>query len=226
MNLPVNLPVSLPINLIAPSLLSCDFVRLAEEIAAVEKAGADWLHVDVMDGHFVNNLTLGPPIISRIKAVSRVPLDIHLMIERPENSLDQYLSIKPHVLTIHVEATSDVASALRQMRAAGVMAGLTLRPQTDINVIMPFLELCDLVLVMTVNPGWGGQKFMDEQVNKIKLLSETIKKRNLNTLVEVDGGINADTAQICRAVGAQVFVAGNAVFKNNDYGDAIRRLRG
>ncbi len=210
--------------LIAPSLLSCDFANLEKEIAAVTKSGADWLHVDVMDGHFVNNITIGPPVVKSIKRVSQIPLDVHLMIEKPEKYVDAFLEAGSDVLTIHVESTSDVKGVLQKIKSSGKKAGLTMRPKTSATEVLPYLDMLDLVLVMTVEPGFGGQKFMEDQLPKIRFLNQEITKRSLNIHIEVDGGINAETAHQCRAQGANVFVAGNYVF-GGDYKKNIQSLR-
>jgi ribulose-phosphate 3-epimerase len=212
--------------LIAPSILSCDFARLGEEISAVEKAGADWVHVDVMDGHFVDNLTIGPPVIACIKKVAKKPLDVHLMIEKPELSAERFIKAGADVLTIHVEATKNPAEVLKNIRSMGVKPGITLRPQTALSAVENYLDLVDLVLVMTVNPGWGGQAFMPEQLEKVRSLKKWSLKNNPKLFIEVDGGINSATAGQCRDAGANVFVAGNAVFKSDDYKKAISVLRG
>ena len=208
--------------LVAPSLLSADFSRLAEEIRAVERAGADWLHVDVMDGHFVPNLTIGAPVVKSLRKCTNRPLDVHLMIESPEKYLGQFIEAGSDIITIHVEATSDVIGCLRTVRAAGRKAGITLRPATPIEKIFPFLGMVDLVLVMTVNPGFGGQTFMIEQVEKVAAVRNELSRIRSAALIEVDGGINADTAAHCRL--ADVLVAGQYVFGQN-YGEAIARLK-
>ena len=213
-------------NLIAPSILSCDFAKISEEIAAIEKAGADWVHVDVMDGHFVDNLTIGPPVISSLKKVAKIPLDVHLMIERPEKSIDQYIKAGADILTVHVEASDDLETLLKKIRASGVKSGLTLRPATPVSALEKFLKLCDLILIMTVNPGWSGQSFMSDQIEKIKFVKKWAEKNNPGLNIEVDGGINNETAKICREAGANVFVAGHAVFRSGDYKKAIDELRG
>lgn len=212
--------------LIAPSILSSNFARLEEEVKAVEKAGADWIHVDVMDGHFVDNLTLGPSVIESIKRVVKIPLDVHLMIEKPELTLERYVKAGASHVTIHVEASVDPGETLRALKKLGVKAGITLRPQTSINEIEKYLSLVDLVLIMTVNPGWGGQAFMSEQLPKIQFVRDWAKINNPDLFIEVDGGINPETAKKCREAGANVFVAGNAIFRSQDYSKSIQDIRG
>ncbi len=208
--------------LIAPSLLSADFARLAEEVAAVEAAGADWLHVDVMDGHFVPNLTIGAPVVKSLKAVATKPLDVHLMIDTPERYVADFHKAGAAYLTIHVEATKDPSAVLKDIRQRGMKAGITLRPATPLGAIEPFLSMVDLVLVMTVNPGFGGQSFMADQVEKIRQLRAWRDEKSFSYLIEVDGGINAETAPLC--ADADVLVAGSFVFKQ-DYAAAIRTLK-
>jgi ribulose-phosphate 3-epimerase len=212
--------------LVSPSILSCDFARLGEEVLAVDQAGADWVHVDVMDGHFVDNLTIGPPVVASLKKITKSPLDVHLMIEKPDKSIDQYIKAGADLLTIHVESTIAVGDTLKRIRSSGVKPGITMRPQTSVYEIEKYLELVDLVLIMTVNPGWSGQSFMLDQVEKIKFIKSWAYKNNPDLFVEVDGGINPETAKICRDAGANVFVAGNAVFKSGDYKKAISDIKG
>lgn len=209
--------------LIAPSILSADFARLKEEIAAVEKAGADWIHVDVMDGHFVPNLTIGAPVVKSLRRVTELPLDVHLMIDHPERYVKDFAEAGSDYLTIHVESTADVAGTLKMIREYKMKPGITLKPGTPVEKILPYLGHVDLVLVMTVEPGFGGQSFMADQVKKISRLRAEIEKSKLSTLIEVDGGINVDTAKSVRE--ADVLVAGNFVFKGN-YGAAIAALKG
>lgn len=209
--------------LIAPSILSADFARLGEEIEKVTQAGADWIHVDVMDGHFVPNLTIGAPVVKSLKPVSRIPLDCHLMIEEPEKYVDDFAEAGADYITIHVEATKDPAAVLKRIREKGVKPGITLRPATPVEDILPFLPLVDLVLVMTVNPGFSGQKFMQDQVAKIAAVRTELKRIGHNCLIQVDGGVNPQTAQVLKE--ADVLVAGNAVFKASDYAEAIRQLK-
>ncbi|MCB0390259.1 MAG: ribulose-phosphate 3-epimerase [Bdellovibrionales bacterium] len=208
--------------MIAPSILSADFASLKEEIEKIERAGADWVHVDVMDGHFVPNLTIGAPVVKCIRPVTQLPLDVHLMIEHPENYIKDFANAGADYITIHVEAVDDVLLCLKQIRDLGCKPGLTLRPGTSLDKIIPFLKEVDLVLVMTVEPGFGGQVFMTDQVEKINFLRQEITKQKLKTLIEVDGGINIETAKQCR--NADVLVAGSFVFKN-DYAYAIEGLK-
>ncbi len=209
-------------KLIAPSILSADFANLEKEVKAIAAAGADWVHVDVMDGLFVPNLTIGIPVVQALKKVSPLPLDVHLMIEKPERYVEAFIKAGSDYLTIHVEACEDVEGTLQMIRRLGAKAGITLRPKTSLDRILPYLGIVDLVLVMTVEPGFGGQSFMAEQVDKIERLHQLRAKLELNFLIEVDGGINAETARQCQ--NADVLVAGNFVFKN-DYATAISQLK-
>ncbi|MBC7420007.1 MAG: ribulose-phosphate 3-epimerase [Bdellovibrio sp.] len=198
--------------LIAPSLLSADFSELAIEMKKVTEAGADWLHVDVMDGNFVPNLTLGMPIIKSLKPHATIPLDVHLMIEKPERYIESFIDAGASYLTLHVEATTVLKESLIKIRSLGAKAGVTLRPGTSLDLIKPFLSLVDLVLVMTVEPGFGGQRFMIEQVEKIRQLKKWRDEGAGNYFIEVDGGVTVLTAKTCIDAGADVLVAGSAVF--------------
>ncbi len=213
---------SLSPKLVAPSILSADFANLEKEISAVAAAGADWIHVDVMDGHFVPNLTIGVPVVKSLKKVSSLPLDVHLMIENPEKYIEQFISAGSDYLTIHVESTQDPSAVLKRIRELGAKPGITLRPGTAVETVLPLLPLCSLVLVMTVEPGFGGQSFMHDQIAKISRLRLEIQSQNLNCLIEVDGGITDETAKLCHE--ADVFVAGNFVF-SQDYAKAISLLK-
>ncbi len=209
--------------LVAPSILSADFARLGEEIAAVEAAGADWIHVDVMDGHFVPNLTIGAPVVKSLRKVTKLPLDVHLMIDNPERYVQDFAEAGADYLTIHVESTTEVESTLKKIRELKMKPGITLKPKTSVESLKPFLPLVDLILVMTVEPGFGGQSFMANQVSKISWLRGELDKIKSKALIEVDGGINAQTA--VQVSGADVLVAGNFVF-GNDYQQAIAQLKG
>jgi ribulose-phosphate 3-epimerase len=210
--------------LIAPSLLSADFARLADEVGRVERAGADWLHVDVMDGHFVPNLTIGPPVVAAIKAVAQRPLDVHLMIEEPLRYAGEFARAGAHVLTFHVEvaAGEEGRAVARAFREHGVaLVGVSLNPDTPVEALDGLLGEVDLVLVMSVFPGFGGQRFMPEVLPKVRALRE----RGFRGYIEMDGGINARTLPQCAAAGTDVFVAGSAVFGADDAQSAIAGLR-
>ena len=198
---------------IAPSILSADFSDLRHEMNKVTEAGADWLHVDVMDGNFVPNLTLGMPVVKSIKPHAKIPLDVHLMIEKPERYIEEFIKAGSDYLTLHVESTTVLKESLIKIKSLGCKAGVTLRPRTSVEDLKDYLPMVDLVLVMTVEPGFGGQSFMHEQVEKIKKLARWRSELNLNFLIEVDGGVDEKTSAICREAGADVLVAGSAVFK-------------
>lgn len=209
-------------KLVAPSILSADFANLEKEVKAVTQAGADWIHVDVMDGRFVPNITIGIPVVKSLKKVSSLPLDVHLMIEEPERYIEEFIKAGSDYLTIHVESTKNPADVLKRIRELGAKAGITLRPRTSVEDVISLLPLCDLVLVMTVEPGFGGQSFMHDQIAKISRLRSEIIQKNLKCLIEVDGGINNETAKLCHE--ADVFVAGSYVF-GRDYAAAISSLK-
>lgn len=208
---------------VAPSLLACDFGHLKQEIQSVEQAGADWLHIDVMDGIFVPNISVGLPIVEAAKAYATCPLDVHLMIIQPEKYIEAFIKAGADYLTFHVEASNQVAKTIRHIQDQGAKAGLSLRPGTPIEALEPFLGAIDLVLVMTVEPGFGGQSLMAEQIQKIKWLKEQRALRHHNFIIEVDGGINSTTAALCNE--ADVLVAGTAVFKATDRQLAIQNLK-
>ncbi len=210
-------------KLVAPSILSADFARLGAEIESVAKAGADWIHVDVMDGHFVDNLTIGAPVVKSLKKISRLPLDVHLMISNPEKYLNDFITAGADVITFHIETAQNPEELIQRIKGAGIKAGITLRPKTAVEEVLPFIEKVDLVLLMTVEPGFSGQSFMMDQMPKLDRLRSEIDKRNPNCLIEVDGGVNAETVKYLSQ--ADVLVSGNYVFKN-DYKMAIDQLKG
>ncbi|WP_223066478.1 ribulose-phosphate 3-epimerase [Paenibacillus caui] len=211
---------------IAPSILSARFEKLGEEIVEVEAAGADWIHVDVMDGHFVPNLTFGPLIMEAINPIAKKPLDVHLMIENPENYIPAFAKAGAHVITVHAEACIHLHRVLHLIKEHGVKAGVALNPGTPVSAVAQVLEDVDLVLVMTVNPGFGGQAFIPNTVRKIAELRKLQQERGIQDLhIEVDGGITAETAPVVVNAGADVLVAGSAVFGRSDRAAAIREIR-
>ena len=210
---------------IAPSILAADFGRLAAEVQAVDRAGADWIHVDVMDGHFVPNLTIGPPVVRAVRRATELPLDVHLMIEAPERSLADYAAAGADRIGVHVETCPHLHRTLQQIRALGKKACVVLNPATPAASVEPVLGDCDQVLVMSVNPGFGGQSFIDAVLPKIAQLRRWIDERGLAVDLEVDGGIAEATIERAARAGANVFVAGTAVFGEADYRAAIADLR-
>jgi ribulose-phosphate 3-epimerase len=210
---------------IAPSILAADFATLGAEIGAVAKAGADWIHVDVMDGHFVPNLTIGPPVVKAVRRATKLPLDVHLMIEAPERSLADYAEAGADRIGVHVETCPHLHRTLQQIRGLGKQACVVLNPATPAAAIEPVLGDLDQVLVMSVNPGFGGQRFIESSLPKLAQLRRWIDERELDVELEVDGGISPDTIERAARAGANVFVAGTAVFGATDYAAAIADLR-
>ena len=209
--------------IIAPSVLSSDFAKLGVEIKRLEDNGADWIHVDVMDGHFVPNLTIGAPVVKALNKVSTIPLDVHLMISEPEKYIEDFANAGSDIITFHYEATKEkTLDVIKMIKSRNIKAGLSIKPKTSVREIIPYLNDIDLVLIMTVEPGFGGQKFMKDCADKIS----EIKDLNINNLIiEVDGGINNETGKYCRELGANALVAGNYVFSAADMKEAIASLR-
>lgn len=203
---------------VSPSILSADFVNLERDIRALVPAGADYVHVDVMDGEFVPNITIGIPVTAAIRRVSELPLDVHLMIDRPIRYVEDFCKAGADILTLHVEADTaeNTRAALEKIRALGVRPALSLKPRTPAEAVLPFLPLCDLILVMTVEPGFGGQKFMADMLPKIRTIRGWIDRLRPGCELEVDGGVNLETAELCKQAGADVLVAGSAWFKSSD----------
>ena len=213
-------------TIIAPSLLAANFVRLAEDIAKVEAAGADWLHLDIMDGHFVPNLTFGPPIVAAIRKITKLPLDVHLMVTNPSALVDDFAAAGADWLTVHGETEPHLHRLITRIRELGVRPAIALNPATPIHSLDEILPEVDMVLIMSVNPGFGGQKFIPSSIDKIRRLKKQISALNRGILIEVDGGINAMTSPLVRESGTDVLVAGSAVFGSDDLAAAIRQLRG
>jgi ribulose-phosphate 3-epimerase len=214
--------------IVAPSILAADFSRLGEEIHRVEAAGANWIHCDIMDGHFVDNISFGPDIVGRVRKETSLPLDVHLMIEHADHYVTRFVKAGANSITVHVEpeARHEVAKTLRQIRDAGCRAGLTLNPETPFALIEPFLESVDLILVMTVHPGFGGQPFRADQMDKVRRAAAWNRLQKQKIDIEVDGGITPATARISVENGANVLVAGTSIFHSENYAKAIRELRG
>lgn len=211
---------------IAPSILSADFSKLGEEIKDVETGGADLIHVDVMDGHFVPNITIGPLVVDSIRPITKLPLDCHLMIENPDQYIEAFAKAGADYITVHVEACRHLHRTIHLIKSFGVKAGVVLNPATPVEMIQHVLEDVDMVLFMTVNPGFGGQKFISSVLPKIKQLKEMIDAKGLDVEIEVDGGVNAETARLCVEAGATVLVAGSAVYNQPDRAKAIAEIRG
>lgn len=212
-------------KLIAPSILSADFSRLGEEIKSVEKAGADWIHVDVMDGHFVPNITMGPLVVEAARRVTSLPIDVHLMIENADRFIPDFARAGASLISVQVEACVHLNRTLQMIKELGVKPGVVLNPATPLSSIEWVLDYVDFVLVMSVNPGFGGQAFIPNSIEKIRALSEMIKAKGLSTLIEIDGGVNKDTIAAISAAGADVFVAGSAVFGSKDYRGTIKLFK-
>lgn len=209
--------------IVSPSILSADFANLERDIKAVEKGGADWIHVDVMDGHFVPNITIGVPVVKSLRQVTELPLDVHLMIENPEKYIEPFAKAGADIITFHYEAARENAyDVINQIKFFGIKAGISIKPKTPANEIKTLLPYADMVLVMTVEPGFGGQKFMEDCADKIPYIKENSKS---DMIIQVDGGINDVTAKICTSKGANSLVAGNYIYKSNDIKSAIASLR-
>ena len=201
---------------ISPSILSADFSKLGNEIKDLEKADADLIHIDVMDGHFVPNITIGPEVISKLRKYTSLPFDVHLMISPVDKFITNFAEAGADIITIHPEATNDLSASIKKIKSLNKKAGVSLNPETSIDKVMPVLEMIDLVLVMSVNPGFGGQKFMKETLEKVKSLRKQIDSRDLKTQIEIDGGINFENSKIAIMAGVDILVSGTTVFKENN----------
>ena len=212
-------------GIIAPSILSADFTRLGEELTSVEKAGADWIHIDVMDGKFVPNITYGPIIVEACKRATNLVLDVHLMIETPDLIIPEFAKAGASYISVHQEACPHLHRSLQLIKSFGVKAGVALNPATPLSSIEWVIDQLDFVLIMSVNPGFGGQKFIESSIDKIKALSKLLKEKNSNAIIQVDGGINDSTIKAVSMAGATSFVAGSAIFNTENYEETISSLR-
>jgi ribulose-phosphate 3-epimerase len=209
---------------ISPSILSADFSKLGNEIKDLEKANADLIHIDVMDGHFVPNITIGPEVISKLRKYTSLPFDVHLMISPVDKFIPNFAEAGADIITIHPEATNNLSASIKKIKSLNKKAGVSLNPETSIDKVMPVLEMIDLVLVMSVNPGFGGQQFMKETLGKVKSLRKEIDSRNLKTQIEIDGGINFENSKIAIMSGVDILVSGTTVFKENN-GDLKKNIK-
>lgn len=210
---------------IAPSILSADISKLGEDIQMLDKGGADWIHIDVMDGHFVPNLTFGPNVVAAAKNYTDLPLDVHLMVEEPEKMINGFAEAGATGISIHAEATKNIHQVMQHIKSLNVQAGVVINPGTAVSFIEPVLSIVDMVLVMTVNPGFGGQSFIPEMLKKIEKLDAYRKENDLSYLIQVDGGVNEETIQLCHEAGADVFVAGSNVFGAKSPANQIQKLK-
>lgn len=211
---------------IAPSILSADFAKLGEEIVDVDRGGADFIHVDVMDGHFVPNITIGPMIVKAIRPITKLPLDVHLMIENPDQYIESFAKAGADYITVHVEACRHLHRTVHYIKSLGVKAGAVLNPATPVEFIQHMISDLDMILLMSVNPGFGGQKFIPEVLPKIRKVKEMVAEKGAHLEIEVDGGVNPETAKLCMEAGATVLVAGSAIYHEKDRKRAISLIRG
>lgn len=210
---------------IAPSMLSCDFAKMGEELVRIDKGGADWIHLDIMDGHFVPNITIGPAVVAALRPHSNLPFDVHLMIDYPLDYIEQFAKAGADIITFHIEAKSDIKETIDKIKSFGVKPGLVIKPKTPAEAVFPYLNEVDLILVMTVEPGFGGQSFMADMMPKVTAIKSKAKEMGINMLVEVDGGISDKTIAQAATVGVDVCVSGTGVFKVPDAKQAIDNLK-
>jgi ribulose-phosphate 3-epimerase len=213
------------VDKIAPSILSADFARLGDEVAAVERAGADLIHFDVMDGHFVPNLSIGVPVLASLKKITRLPLDAHLMIDNPENYVEVFVKSGASSVSVHAEVCKDIPAMARRLHDLGARASIAINPETDVDRVLPFAEHLDMILIMSVHPGFGGQEFMPEALGKLRAVRGELDRRGLKADIEVDGGIKLDNIADVKAAGANIFVSGSGIFAMDDYTRVIHQMR-
>ena len=212
--------------IIAPSILSADFANLGAEVKRITEAGADYIHIDVMDGTFVPNITVGSPVVKSLRKYSDLPFDVHLMVEHPETQIQSFAEAGANIITFHAEATKHAHRVIQQIHSAGCKAGVAINPGTSLSMIEELVEDAEMILIMTVNPGYGGQKFIDSQLGKIHMLYHMIQEMETDCDIEVDGGINAETSEDVREAGANILVAGSAIFDSEDIAQAVKDIRG
>ena len=210
---------------IAPSILSADFSKLGEEILAIEAAGADWIHIDVMDGHFVPNITIGPGPLKSLRKITKLPFDVHLMIENPDQYIDSFVAAGSDIITVHVEAVRHLHRTIAQIKEKGIKAGVSLNPATPLVQVEPILNDIDVLLIMTVNPGFGGQKFINSALPKIRKAREMVNSMAPDVVIEVDGGVTLDNIKSIAEAGADIIVAGASVFGSGNYGQTIKEMK-
>ena len=209
---------------ISPSILSADFSKLGNEIQSLEKAGADLIHIDVMDGHFVPNITIGPEVISKLRKHTALPFDVHLMISPVDNFIKNFADAGADIITIHPEATENLTESIKKIKLLNKKAGVSLNPETPVEKVLPVLNLIDLVLIMSVNPGFGGQKFIEKTLEKVKILRKEIDQKKLSTEIEIDGGINFENSKLAKEAGVDILVSGTTIFKENE-GDLKKNIQ-
>ena len=210
--------------IVSPSILSANFANLERDIKNVTSLGAEWIHIDVMDGHFVPNITIGAPVVKSIRKITNAKLDVHLMIDNPDKYVDDFLNAGADIITFHAEARTNIPNLLAHIKNHKKMTGLAIKPRTDVNSILNFLPLVDMVLIMTVEPGFSGQRFMSNVAPKIQILKNAVQQQYPNLIIQVDGGINAETGKLCRNYGANCLVAGNYIFESKNIAEAVKSL--
>jgi ribulose-phosphate 3-epimerase len=212
-------------DLIAPSILSADFTRLGDEVARVEKAGADLIHFDVMDGHFVPNISIGVPVLASLRKATRLPLDAHLMISEPEKYVETFVKAGANSVSVHCEVVKDIPAMARRIRSLGARASIGINPETDVEMVLPYADQLDMILIMSVHPGFGGQEFIRAALDKLRIVRRELDRRRLKADIEIDGGVKLDNIAEVKAAGANVFVSGSGIFGHPDYSEIVHDMR-